>query len=197
MVETILFLHIVQVPLRIGLALLLLIAGVLAMAAWLERTRRISPFGAVARGIRASLDPLLLPVDRLVARGGGSRAASPWWGVFAVLVAGAMLLGTLEFVRNVLSGAYYASSQGPREVLILLLGWSFSLLQLALMVRVITSWVGGTYSWIGRTAHRLTEWMLRPLRQMLPRIGVVDIAPLVAWFGISLLRGVLMSVLGG
>ncbi|MBX3134002.1 MAG: YggT family protein [Gemmatimonadaceae bacterium] len=197
MVEIILFLHVVQVPLRIGLALLLLIAAALALASWLERSRRISPFGAVARGIRASLDPLLAPIDRLVARGGGQRTSTPWWGVFAVLVAGALLLGTLEFVRNVLAGVHYAGAQGPSGVLVLLLSWSFTLLQAALLVRVITSWVGGTYSWIGRTAYRLTEWMLGPIRQLLPRIGVVDITPLVAWFGISLLRGVLMGAIGG
>jgi len=115
--------------------------------------------------------------------------------VFLVLVLGAVVIGLVDFVREILAFAYYASSQGPRSVLRLVVGWAFGLLQVAIMVRVVTSWVGGAYSWVGRTAFRLTEWFLAPLRRVLPPMGTVDLSPIVAYFAISLLRGIVVGAI--
>lgn len=195
MADLILRLHFLQTPLRIGIAIALALAAVLALVSWLERTRRTNAFGALSRFARDVLDPLLAPVDRIVARAGGRRISTPWWGVFVVLLAGAVLLGLLDFTRDVLSFAYYASSQGPRAVLRLAVGWSFGFLQLAIMVRVVTSWIGGAYSWVGRAAFRLTEWFLRPLRRVLPPVGMMDLSPIVGYFALWLLSGIVMRAL--
>lgn len=188
-------LHHIQLPLRIGFAVVLAVTALFALVAWLERTRRVSAFGALGRFSRRVLDPALAPVDRIVARTGGRRTSTPWWGLFAVLVVGAVLIGLVDFVRELLAFAYYASSQGPRSVLRLVVSWSFGLLQLAVMVRVVTSWVGGSYSWVGRTAFTLTEWLLAPLRRVLPPIGMMDLSPIVAYFAIALLRGVIVGAI--
>lgn len=193
--DFILLLHTIRSWLQNGLGLALAVALPLALWSWLERSRRISPFSGAARGARKFVDPLIAPIDRILPRFGGSRTSAPWWAVFALLVIGALLLGVLDFLRELLTGAYYASSQGPRGFVRLAIGWSFSLLQLAIAVRVITSWVGGTYSWVGRAATALTEWFLAPLRRALPRIGMVDISPIVAWFALSLLRGIVLGAL--
>jgi YggT family protein len=197
MPEFILLLHVLRVWLQIGIAIALLVSLPLAAWAWMERTRRLSPFGAAARLARTLLDPPLRPVDRLVARFGQPRTRAPWWGALGVLLIGALLLGVMDFVRNTLSDIYYASSQGPRSGVLLLVGWTFAILQLAVMVRVITSWVGGQYSRVGRVATLLTEWFLAPLRRALPTFGMVDLSPLVAWFALSLLRGIVLGALGG
>jgi YggT family protein len=57
------------------------------------------------------------------------------------------------------------------------------------------SWLGGTYSPPGQIAYRLTEWFLGPLRGVLPSIGMVDISPMVAYFGLSLLRGIVLGAM--
>jgi YggT family protein len=196
MADFILLLHILRIPLQIGIGVALAVALPFAAWAWLERTRRLDPFGAPARGARALLDPPLRPLDRLVARFGGRRTATPWWGLLGILVLGAVLLGLLDFVRDTLSYAYYATQNGPYGVLRLGVGWAFSILQLALLVRVIVSWVSGQFTRVGRTAARLTEWFLAPLRRALPPMGVVDIAPLIAWFLLSVLRGLVLSAIG-
>lgn len=195
MVEVISVLHYIQLPLRIGLALVLAVAALLALIAWLERTRRVNAFGVLGRFARRVLDPALAPVDRIVARTGGRRTSTPWWGVVVVLVIGAVLIGLVDFLRELLSFAAYASSQGPRSVLRLAVSWSFGLLQLAIMVRVVTSWIGGSYAWFGRTAFTLTEWFLAPLRRVLPPMGAMDLSPIVAYFAIALLRGVLVGAI--
>lgn len=197
MAEFILLMLILRVWLQIGIAIALLVALPLAVWAWLERTRRLVPFGAAARGARTLLDPLLRPVDRLVARFGQPRTNSPWWGLLFVLLFGAILLGVTDFIRSVLTDISGASAPGARGGLMLLVGWTFAVLQLAVMLRVITSWIGGQYSRIGRVAFRLTEWFLGPLRRVLPRMGMIDISPLVAWFALSILRGLILSAIGG
>ena len=70
------------------------------------------------------------------------------------------------------------------------------MLQLALLVRVLSSWLGvGQYSpWI-RWTYGLTDWMLRPLRRVLPPMGMFDVSPIVAWFGLSLLEWLVMKAL--
>lgn len=195
MSQLILFIREVQGLLRSALGVALVVGAGLALWSWLERSRRISPFSAAARGAKSVVDPLLRPVEKVTVRFGAPRTMVPWWGLFALLVLGAALLGLLGFLHDLLAGAYYASVQGPRGMLRLVIGWSFAILQLAVMVRVITSWIGGEYSKVGRIAITLTEWFLGPLRRALPRIGVVDISPIVAWFALALLRGVVLGAL--
>lgn len=195
MLEVIFVLHYIQLPLRIGLALVLAVAAALALTAWLERTRRVNTFGALGRFARRVLDPALAPVDRLVARAGSRRTSAPWWGLFAVLVLGAVLIGLVDFLADLLSVAHNASSQGPRGVIRLVVSWGFGLLQLAIMVRVLTSWIGGAYSWVGRTAFTLTEWLLAPLRRLLPPMGMMDLSPIVGYFAIVLLRAAILGAL--
>jgi YggT family protein len=181
--------------LRSGFSVALLVAAGFATLAWAARTRRLNPFGAASRFSRQVVEPLIAPVERRVARFGGSHTSAPWWALLAFLVLGALLLGVLGFLRDVLVSTYYASSQGPRGVLRLAVSAVFAVLQLALIVRVIVSWVGGTYSRIGRVAHTLTEWFLGPLRRVLPSIGMIDISPLVAYFALMLVRGFVLGVL--
>ncbi|WKW11131.1 YggT family protein [Pseudogemmatithrix spongiicola] len=196
MADFILLLHIIRIPLQIGIAIALLVAAPLTLWAWLERSRRLNPFGAAARSARRLFDLPLRPLDRLAARFGAPRTSVPWWGLLAVLLIGALLLGVIDFVRDTLSYAYYATHQGPYSVLRLVVGWTFSILQLGVMARVIMSWIGGHYTVVGRAATALTEWFLGPLRRVLPTIGMIDISPIVAWFLLSLLRSVVLDAIG-
>jgi YggT family protein len=54
---------------------------------------------------------------------------------------------------------------------------------IALLVRVIASWLGvSPYSkWI-RPFAVLTDWLLEPLRRVLPPMGPLDLSPMVAYF---------------
>lgn len=193
--EFILALERLNLALRNGFGVVLLLGGSLALLAWLERSRRINAFGAPARLARRVADPLIAPVERRAVRIGATHVNAPWWALLALLVLGAFVVGALELVRDILIGAYYATSRGPGGVFRLLIEWTIGLLQLALIVRVVISWVGGSYTAIGRLATTMTEWFLAPLRSVLPRMGPVDIAPLVAYFALLLLRNVLTSAM--
>jgi YggT family protein len=164
---------------------------------WLVRTRRISPFGAVARFFRRVVDPLIVPVERRVVRAGGLPASAPWWALVVVVLGGLVLLALFEFVRGQLAFAAAAGGAGARGVLAVLITWTFGILQLALIVRVISSWVRlSEFSRWVRWTIPLTEWMLRPLRNLIPPLaGTIDLSPLVAWLLLALLQRLLLGLL--
>ena len=162
---------------------------------WLVRTRRISPFSPVARFFRRAVQPLVAPVERRVVRAGGLPTSAPWWALVTVVVAGILIIVLLEYLRGQIAVAASAMRAGPRGVYVLLVSWTFGILQLALLIRVIASWfrLSEYKRWI-RWAVVLTEPILRPLRSIIPPLGMIDITPLVAWFVLSLLRRFFLSM---
>ena len=179
-------------------ALLVVGAGVAALAglAYLVRTRRLSPFGSVGRFVRGSVDPIFLPMERRVVRAGGRPASAPWWMLAAVVVGGIVLLSLLGFLRDQLLAAGAALSRGTGGVVVLLIHWTFAVLQIALFVRVLASWFPGwAYSpWV-RWTYPLTDWLLRPLKRIIPPLGMVDISPIVAYFLLTIAEKVVLGAL--
>lgn len=180
--------------LRIGFFGAAAAAAVVCGVDWAVRTRRISPFSGVARFFRGSVDPLLAPIERRIVRAGGVPSSAPWWALAAVVLGGIVVLSLIGFVRNQLFLLAVASGSGGRGLLLVLVHWVFAILQLALLVRVLISWVRvSPYSRWVRWAFVLTEPILRPLRQIIPTLGMIDITPIVAYFLLQLLEGLATS----
>jgi YggT family protein len=170
---------------------LALVVALIALLDWLVRTRRVQPFGAIARFCRRYVDPLMAPVERRVVRSGGLPTAAPWWSLVIVVVGGLLLITLLEFLGGFFLQLFWGFSS-PGRFGLLLVSWTFGVLRIALIVRVISSWFQiSPYSrWI-RWSYVLTEWMLAPLRRIIPTIGPVDITPIVAFLLLALLQRVL------
>jgi YggT family protein len=176
---------------RVALFWLAVVVAAVATLDWLVRTRRVPPFGAIARFCRRYIDPLLAPVERRVVRRGGLPSSAPWWALGVVVVGGLLLLALLEFLgRLFLQVAWGASS--PGRFGLMLVSWAFTILRLALIVRVISSWfqISPWSKWI-RWSYVLTEWMLAPLRRIVPTFGPVDITPLVAFILLMIVQSIL------
>ena len=173
--------------------------GVLAVVAatdWAVRTRRINPFSGIARFMRTNVDPRLLPVERQVSRVGGHPSATPWWALLVYIVLGLLLLAGVDLLAQLVRDALYATSLGGSGILGLVFHWTFSFLRIALLIRVIGSWFPAMsrspwLSW----SFGATEWMLRPLRRAIPSLGMIDITPIIAYFGLNIAEWLLGSVL--
>jgi YggT family protein len=163
--------------------------AVIATADWAVRTRRINPFGGVARFLRANVDPRLTGVERQVLRAGGHPSATPWWALVAYAVIALLIIGAFNVLYSLLAQATFATSAGAGGVLRLLIHWTFAFLRIALLVRVVGSWFPSVAAsrWL-RWSFGATEWMLRPLRNVIPPLGMMDITPLVAYFALYLLE---------
>ena len=179
--------EIVSAVRTILLYLAILVAAICAFD-WAVRTRRISPFNRVARFFRGRIEPMMQPVERVVVRSGGLPASAPWWALAAVIVGGISLL---QLIGSILAQALFGLNE-PSRIPMILASWAFSLLRLALLIRVLASWLPiSPYSkWI-RWAFVLTEWMLAPLRRIIPLVGMLDLTPLIAWFLLNLLQSAL------
>jgi len=187
--------------LRVALFVAAVVMGIVALVDYLVRTRRISPFSGVARFFRRSIDPLMVPVERAVMRAGGQPAAAPWWSLVAVVVGGLILLFLLDIVGGLLQQLALGVSD-PRILPIIFVSWAFKLVELALIVRVLSSWLPiSPYSrWI-RWTYPLTNWILVPLRRVIPNLGMIDITPIVAYLLLSWILeraviGILRSIIG-
>lgn len=194
------FLHALDLSIAGARIAALVLAGVALAAALLDaavRRRRINPFSRLGRLSRRTVDSALAPFERRLLLSGRSADSAAWWMLGAVVVGSLLLIALLDFVRDEVAGAAAAAHAGPRGVLLLVVSWAFSIVQLALIVRVFSSWFRlNPFSRFMRVVHALTEWILKPLRQFVPPIGgMIDLSPLIAYFLLGLMEGVILRVL--
>jgi YggT family protein len=163
---------------------------------WLVRTRRVNLFGPLARFSRSRIDPVLEPIERKVVRAGGNPASAPLWALAVAVIGGILLISVLDFLRAEVIGLVLAVRGGPGGIFRLLVAWTFDFIRIAILVRVVSSWLPvSPYSpWI-RWSYTVSEPILRPLRQVIPAMGPIDITPIIAYFLIGFLQGAVLRML--
>ena len=176
---------------RSVLLYLAIAAGAVCAFDWAVRTRRINPFNRSARFFRGRIEPLMQPIERVIVRAGGLPSTAPWWTLAAVVVGGILLITVLQLVGGILTQFVFGLAE-PSSLPRILVSWVFSLLKFALLVRVLSSWLPvSPYSkWI-RWSYVLTEWMIAPLRRIVPLVGMFDITPIIAWILLNLAQSAL------
>jgi YggT family protein len=182
--------------LRTVLLSIALVFGAICVLDWAVRTRKISPFNAIARFCRSTVDPLIVPIERKVVRAGGTPAAAPLWALAAVVVGGILLLTFLDFIRLGVANSIIASQTGAGGIFHLLVSWTFTILKIALLVRVISSWLPvSPYSVWVRWSYVLSEPILAPMRRIVPNLGGLDITPILAYFLLNLTESLLFRLM--
>ncbi len=173
-------------------------SALVALASWLVRTRRISPFGALGRTLRSASDPLIRPVETRLVRAGGNPAHAGWWLVVAVAAAGVLLVTLGNWLVETAYGVAAAFSAGPRAAIALAVVVAYKIIVVALVVRVLASWLGFfRYSRWLRPAYALTDWVVEPIRRVLPPTGGLDWSPLAAWLALWVLERLLLTIVVG
>jgi YggT family protein len=181
---------------RAALLAIAVVFGVICILDWAVRTRKISPFNAIARFCRATVDPLIAPIERKVVRAGGTPASAPLWALAAVVIGGILLLSLLDFILLQVARSMIASQNGAAGIFHLLVSWTFTILKIALIVRVISSWLPiSPYSRWVLWSYKLSEPILAPLRRVVPSLGGLDITPILAYFLLSLTEGLLLRLM--
>lgn len=172
------------------------LAVLVALGSWLVRTRRLSPFGPLGRALRQLTDPVMRPVERRVVRAGGNPVQAGWWLVIGVAILGVLIISLAQWLQ----GAWYsitgAAQMGGRGMLVLAVGVAYDVLFFAILIRVIASWLGrGRYvRWL-RPVYWLTDWLVEPIRRILPSTGPIDFSPLVALLVLWVLKQFVFQVL--
>ena len=80
-------------------------------------------------------------------------------------------------------------------------GFVLLLLQLYLLIlvgRAVMSWFplrsGGVAASVNSTLFTLTEPVLRPVRRVVPRTGMIDLSFMVVFFGVIILQQIVRSL---
>lgn len=182
--------------LRTVLLFTALLLGLICVLDWAVRTRKISPFNAIARFCRSTVDPLIVPIERKVVKAGGTPASAPLWALVVVVVGGILLLTFLDFIRLQVARSIIASQGGAAGIYHLLVSWTFTILKIALIVRVISSWlpISPFSVWV-RWSYALSEPILAPMRRIVPNLGGLDITPILAYFLLSIVQSLLHSLM--
>jgi YggT family protein len=182
--------------LRAALLSIAVVFGVICILDWAVRTRKISPFNAIARFCRATVDPLIAPIERKVVRAGGTPAAAPLWALAAVVIGGILLLSLVDFILLQVARSMIASQNGAAGIFHLLVSWTFTILKIALIVRVISSWLPiSPYSRWVLWSYKLSEPILAPMRRIIPNLGGLDITPILAYFLLSITESFLLRLM--
>jgi YggT family protein len=74
----------------------------------------------------------------------------------------------------------------------------FTLLELAILARVLLSWFRvDPYHPAVAFLNQITEPILRPLRNVIPPLGMMDISPIVAMLLIGIIRRIILAIILG
>ncbi len=181
---------------RVLVVVALAYASIVALTHWAVRRRKIGPFGAVPRLVRRLSDPIVLPLERRVIRFGGSPQDAPLWLLGAVILGGLLFLSLVNWVVGLAGSLGAMASATPRDWIRMVVGWAFSLVMLAIFIRVIASWFGVSEfrPWM-RPLVLLSDWIIQPIRRLLPSAGMIDFSPMVAWLVLWVARGFVLGVL--
>jgi len=172
------------------------LAVLVATAAWLVRTRRVSPFGPVGRGLRQVTDPLLRPVEGRVVRAGGSPAHAGWWLVIGVAILGVLVVSLADWLVRAWHSLTDDARGCPRVMIARVVEIAFDVLILAVFLRAIASWLGAfRYSRWMRPVYWLSDWIVEPIRRLLPPTGAFDFSPVVALVVLYVLKLFVFRVL--
>lgn len=174
----------------------LVYASVVALTHWAVRRRKIGPFGAWPRLVRRVSDPVLLPLERRVIRFGGSPQDAPLWLLGIVILGGLILLSLTNWVLGTIGSVGALASASPRDWVRILVSWAFSLVMAAIFIRVIASWFGmSEYRPWMRPLVFLSDWIIQPIRRLMPSTGMIDFSPMVAWLVLWVARGFVLGLL--
>lgn len=181
---------------RVAVGAAFVVAVVVALTHWLVRDGKIAAFGGWARFVRRWSDPLLRPIEQRLHRAGGNPQHAPWWLVAVVVIGGLVLIEVLRWLFGWVLSAEYAVRGGPRWLLVFAVQTIFAVLIFAVLVRVIASWfgIGRHHPVIGLT-YRMTDWIVEPIRRVVPPLGMFDISPIIAWLALSMLRWVILRLI--
>jgi YggT family protein len=182
--------------LRTALLSIAVVFGAICLLDWAVRTRKISPFNAIARFCRSTVDPIIAPIERRVVRAGGTPASAALWALVVVVIGGILLLTLVDVLRLEIAQSINAAQNGSAGIFHLLVGWTFTILKTAIVVRVISSWlpISPSSVWV-RWSYVLSEPLLAPFRQIVPNLGGLDISPIIVYILLGLLESFMMRLM--
>jgi YggT family protein len=169
-----------------ALTLMLAVGVVLVILRAVFDYSEVNPFTWHYRNVRRATDPVLLPARAILRGFRLDPKVAPLIVVIMLLAVWLVLVQTAGNVLNTIAGVLYVATSHRANSAAGIAGYLlFGLLGLftvAILVRIIFSWIGASYTnRLMRFTVKITEPLMRPLRRMVPTVGMWDISPLIAY----------------
>ena len=172
------------------------VAALVAATHWAVRNGHLTPFSPLPRLSRRIGDPFTKPLERRMLKSGGNPVNAPYVLFWVALIGGLALLALAEWLIVTLFRLAASAQAGPMGLLYFAISSIFSILTVAIFIRVISSWFAiSPYSRPMRIVYGLTDWLIEPLRKVIPPIGMFDLTPVAALVLLWLVRGLVMGLL--
>jgi YggT family protein len=157
----------------------------------------LNPFGWIARTTRTLADPLIAPIRRGMIGFGVDPKYSPLVTILIVILLGWFVLRLAGSIANTVCGVFLAlDNQAPVPVFGYVLYGLIDFYGLLIFIRIIFSWAMVSYSnRVMRLLVDATEPLLGPLRRIVPRLGMFDISPIVAFIILWLFQAAIQGTL--
>lgn len=181
---------------RVVVFALFVLAAIVAGTHWLVQNGKLPPFGGWPRFTRRLGEPFVRPLERRALRSGGNPSSAPYHFFWITVLGGLAVIAMADWLIGIIVSLTASTAAGPRALLAFLINGLFSILIIALFVRFIASWFGvSPYSRPMRIVYGLTDWLIEPLRKVLPPLGPLDLSPMVGYFMLVLARWFVLSLL--
>jgi YggT family protein len=160
----------------------------------------LNPFKWSVRTVGRLTDPVIHSVRRLLIGLRIEPRVAPFIAVVLIIVFGYFTFMLAENLLNTIAGVLYALSRpwvgAPAAIIGYLLFGFLGFYTLMIFLRILFSYLTTGYPnrWV-RLLFRSTEPLLAPLRRMIPRVGMFDISPIVAFVILYLLQFVVAGTL--
>ena len=185
---------------RSAVAFLAVAAALLVILRAIFDYSEVNPFTWHARNVRRATDPVLLPARAILRGFRLDPKVAPLIVLIFLIVVWIVAVQTAGAVLNTIAGVLFATTSHRSNAMVGIVGYIlFGLLglyTLAILVRIIFSWVGASYAnRFFRLLVKITEPLLAPLRRMVPLVGMFDISPIVAYVIVWICQMIVASTL--
>jgi YggT family protein len=156
----------------------------------------LNPFSWSSLTIRRLTDPFIGPMRRVLMGFGVDPKYAPLVLILLTILLGWFALQLMDGLANTLAGILYGIK---RAEIVPLLGYLLygmvSIYIMLIFIRIILSYAVGYGNRFMRFLINITEPLLAPLRRMVPRVGMFDISPLIAFIILWILQAAIAGTL--
>ena len=183
-----------------GVAAIILAAVVLILLRSQFKYIDKNPFTWSAITVKRMTDPVILPIRRLLVAMRVDPIIAPVIAIVLFILVGFFVIQIANGFLNTIAGFMFAGASGKPNASVAIAGYLLyaliGLYELMIFARIVGIWFAVSYAnrWM-RLLTRTTEPMLAPLRRLVPRAGMFDISPMVAFLILWILQQVVASTL--
>jgi len=177
-----------------------ILAGIfLILLRSLFRQMDVNPFTWHAINVKRVTDPIVLPVRAMLVAMRVDPIVAPVIVIVVFIVIGFFVIQVVNGFLNTVAGILTAAASGRPNAAVAILGYVLyalvGLYELMIFARIIMTWFVVSYGKRMRFLIRITEPLLAPLRRMIPRAGMFDVSPIIAFVILWVLQSVIASTL--